>query len=69
MPAAALPCVVLTAARGESDPGPVCSSCGSANIVPIEWDGPTGVVAPDGGCEYRRQAGYRCRDCGAEEEL
>jgi hypothetical protein len=46
-----------------------CSLCGSGNITPIEWYGPTGVVAPDGGCEYRLQEGYKCRTCGAVEEV
>jgi hypothetical protein len=64
-----MPCLFLAVTIGESEPGPVCSVCGSPNIVSVEWSGTTGVVAPDDGCEYRRQAGYRCRDCGAEEEL
>ena len=46
-----------------------CPSCGSPDIVSVEWFGPTGVVAPDGGEEVRMQYGIRCRDCGAVEEL
>jgi hypothetical protein len=41
-----------------------CSWCGSTEMEAIEWYGPTGVVAPDGGREYWMQRGYRCRACG-----
>ena len=69
MPAVVLPYLLLAAAHG-SDPGPVvCPWCGSENIVPVEWHGPTGVVAPDGSLEYQLQVGYRCRDCGGIEGL
>jgi hypothetical protein len=40
----------------------------SSNVIAIEWCGPTGVVAPDGGQEYQLQWGYKCRDCGEIEE-
>jgi hypothetical protein len=53
-------------AEEESDSCPVC---GSENIVFVEWGGPTGVTAPDGGEEYRLQQGYRCCVCGAVEDL
>jgi hypothetical protein len=46
----------------------ICPWCGSPNTTSIEWHGPTGVVAPDGGQEYRSQEEYRCRDCGGVEE-
>jgi hypothetical protein len=45
-----------------------CALCGSTDITPIEWHGPTGVVAPDGTEEFRSQEGYRCTACGATEE-
>jgi hypothetical protein len=45
-----------------------CPSCGSANVIAIESYGPTGVVAPDGGEEYRLQCGIKCNHCGAVEE-
>jgi hypothetical protein len=69
MPAAVLPYLFLTATRSSDSDPVVCQACGSLNIVPFEWHGPTGVVAPDGGCEYRTQVGYKCRNCGAIEEL
>jgi hypothetical protein len=69
MPVLAIAYTSLTA-PGRSDPGPgVCPSCGSPNIVPVEWHGPTGVTSPDGGEEYRMQYGIQCRDCGATEEI
>jgi hypothetical protein len=45
-----------------------CALCGSENITPIEWHGPTGVVAPEGVQEYRSQYGIKCHDCGQIEE-
>jgi hypothetical protein len=45
-----------------------CPWCGSPNVVAVEWYGPTGVVAPDGGQEYQAQIGYKCYDCGEVEE-
>jgi hypothetical protein len=67
MPVLATAYTPLHAADG-SDLGPVCPMCGSQKVVPIEWHGPTGVVAPDGGEEFQTQFGYRCLDCGAVEE-
>ena len=46
-----------------------CPWCGSPDITPIEWHGPTGVVAPDGGREYQRQVGYKCLHCGEIGEV
>jgi phage recombination protein Bet len=46
----------------------VCRCCGSRNITWLEHCGPTGVVAPDGGAEYRSEAGVYCLDCGAIED-
>jgi hypothetical protein len=46
----------------------VCPICGSTNLEAFETYGPTGVVAPDGGREYRSQYGFKCSDCGAREE-
>jgi hypothetical protein len=67
MPVLAITYTSLAAAGG-SDLGPVCPVCGSENVVPIEWHGPTGVVAPNGGEEYQTQFGYKCLNCGAVEE-
>jgi hypothetical protein len=47
---------------------PTCRCCGSPNIIWVEFYGPTGVIAPDGGAEYRAEGGVRCRDCGAIED-
>jgi hypothetical protein len=47
----------------------MCALCGSENITPIWWCGPSGVVAPDGGEEFWSQEGYKCRTCGAVEEV
>jgi hypothetical protein len=47
----------------------ICPWCGSENVTPMRWHGPTGVVAPDGSLEYQLQVGYRCRDCGGIEGL
>lgn len=47
---------------------PVCPNCGSASISYVEEYAPTGVVAPDGGEEYRTDSGMRCWDCGARGE-
>jgi hypothetical protein len=52
----------------EDDAGECCPVCGSDEIVGWEFYGPTGVVAPDGGCEYRIERGIRCLSCGAIEE-
>jgi hypothetical protein len=38
-------------------------------VVLIEYHGPTGVTAPDGGEEFRTQYGIQCRDCGTVEEI
>lgn len=46
-----------------------CLVCGSSNLYYVEGTSPTGVVAPDGGLEYRDYYGYRCGNCGALEEL
>jgi len=46
----------------------VCLCCGSPHITWLEHSEPTGVVAPDGGAEYRTQAGVYCFDCGAIED-
>jgi hypothetical protein len=45
-----------------------CALCGSDHLIGIDWYGPTGVVAPDGGAEYRLQLGYKCLNCGAIEQ-
>ena len=45
-----------------------CRCCGSPNVTWVEAYGPTGVIAPDGGAEYRYEAGVRCSDCGAIED-
>jgi hypothetical protein len=65
---AALEYTAFLAAAGESDLGPVCSSCGSPNVRAVEWHGPSGVSSPDGGWEYRSQCGIQCLDCGQIEE-
>jgi hypothetical protein len=46
-----------------------CPSCGSTEIVDVEWWGPTGVTAPDGCLEYQVQRGSKCLRCGAIEEV
>lgn len=53
----------------EDDPPMRCSVCDSSRLVGIEGYGPTGVVAPDGGWEYRGWQGYRCLNCGVVEEV
>ena len=68
MPVLAITYTSLTAA-GESDLGPACPSCGSPNVIAVEWHGPSGVVAPDGGLEFRSQYGLKCLACGQIEEL
>jgi hypothetical protein len=35
----------------------------------VEGDYNTGVFAPDGGAERWHYTGWKCLDCGAEEEL
>jgi hypothetical protein len=66
---AALEYIAFLAAAGESELGPSCPACGSRNVIAVESHGPSGVVAPDGGEEFRSQEGYKCRDCGAIEEV
>lgn len=44
-----------------------CRACGSADIEQVESYGPTGVIAPDGGKEYRLERGTKCRACGVIE--
>jgi hypothetical protein len=67
MPVLAITYTSLTAA-GESDLGPVCPSCGSANVIAVQWHGGSGVVAPDGNEECRMQCGMKCLNCAAIEE-
>jgi hypothetical protein len=45
-----------------------CALCGSANVIAVEWHGPSGVTSPDGGEEYRSKCGIECLNCGAIEE-
>lgn len=45
-----------------------CAHCGSPHIQFVAGTYPTGVVAPDGGREYRDEQGWHCRDCGAVED-
>jgi hypothetical protein len=52
----------------EPDDG-ACFKCGSPNTVVLAGCFRTGVVAPDGYCEYRWEEWVQCRDCGAREEL
>ena len=46
-----------------------CSVCDSPRLIVIEGDYATGVVAPDGGAEWRGYVGVQCLDCGAIEEI
>lgn len=46
-----------------------CSLCNSARLIGVEDEYRTGVVAPDGGEEWRRFIGVKCLDCLAIEEL
>jgi hypothetical protein len=69
MPAVVVRNILLTSGRAPHPSSDVCAACGSWNIDAVEWHGPTGVVAPDGGEEYRLQLGYKCRECGAIEDL
>jgi phage recombination protein Bet len=46
----------------------ICRSCASSRISWAEYDGRTGVFAPDGGAEYQHQSGVRCLDCNAIED-
>ena len=54
---------------GEDDPPSHCSVCDSERLVGFEDEYATGVVAPDGGQEWRRFIGVKCLDCGAIEEV
>ncbi len=46
----------------------ICPYCGSSEISEyILGSYPTGVVAPDGGREYRTEAEYDCRACGRHD--
>ena len=47
----------------------MCSLCGSPIIVPIAGHGPSGVLGPNGEQEFVSQEGFKCRDCGATEEI
>jgi hypothetical protein len=68
MPILAILCCVVAPDK-ESDPCPgVCGSCGSPNVIAVEWHGPSGVVAPDGGEECRMQCGIKCLNCGQIEQ-
>jgi hypothetical protein len=67
MPAVSL--YVFPAVTDESSLEPrVCPWCGSPDVVELEWQGPTGVLSPDGGQEYQAQVGYKCYACGEVEE-
>jgi hypothetical protein len=48
---------------------PYCPSCGSPNTRLETGEGPTGVVAPDGGAEWRSWVALHCLHCGAMEEI
>jgi hypothetical protein len=60
-------------ARKRPQPSPEqpvsCPVCGSEAVVEIEGEGPTGVVAPDGGRESRMERAWKCLKCGAVEEI
>ena len=45
-----------------------CSVCDSEELEEISGESPTGVVAPDGGCERRGWVAWKCLRCGAMEE-
>jgi hypothetical protein len=49
--------------------GSHCPNCGSDNVLVYQGDAPTGVVAPDGGAEYRVENGLCCQSCGHVEDL
>lgn len=42
----------------------VCVSCESPDIEPVDFYGPTGVTAPDGGMEMAGGTLWRCGACG-----
>lgn len=46
----------------------LCLACESEHVETFEDYGATGVVAPDGGCEYRYETGVYCLECGARED-
>lgn len=46
---------------------PRCLTCGSQELLFGGGDFATGVVAPDGGREYRYEEYIECRLCGARE--
>lgn len=45
-----------------------CPECGSPNVVAVDGDYYTGVES-DGYRERWRYFGWRCLECGAEDEL
>jgi len=53
---------------GPEESGYACPQCGSFNIIGVQHEYATGVES-DGYVERRSYVGFKCLDCGAEEEL
>jgi hypothetical protein len=63
--------LVMPARRAMTEPEPAeitCPWCRSEDVIVLESDKRTGVVAPDGGPEYRLEWAYECLACGHFEE-
>jgi len=48
---------------------PRCGRCNSLDLIYVEGDFPTGVVAPDGGREYWHSEFNQCGRCGWRQEI
>lgn len=48
---------------------PACGECGSLSLEYREAEYATGVTAPDGGLERRRERWIQCRDCGERYDV
>jgi hypothetical protein len=68
MPVLAITYTSLTA-TGESELGPSCPSCGSANVEFLAGYYSTGVTGPNEEPETHWREAMRCRDCNEIEEF
>jgi hypothetical protein len=51
------------------DQAPECSKCGSTNVSHFDYQGTTGVSAPDGYQEPWNGTVRHCFTCGLDEEI